>query len=168
MVRRVVGITGRIRRAALASGLSVLASVLALLIAEGVLALADYPPHNTEHQRLFGEGTLQSCGTDKGYYSAVNRQYLQALPGLEEVCLQQPGFDPAPLSESERATFTRLANRRAGIEPLLGQAKQGGQLGQSRMKHDETTLAAGYAAIGGFNLRQLTRHLLGKDIKAMT
>ena len=36
------------------------------------------------------------------------------------------------------------------------------------MKHDETTLAAGYGSIlGGFNLRQLIRHLLGKDINAM-
>ncbi len=72
------------------------------------------------------------------------------------------------LSESERATFTRLSNRRAGIEPLIGHAKQGGQLGHSRRKSDETTLAAGYAAIGGFNLRQLSRHQLGKKIKPMT
>jgi hypothetical protein len=129
---------------------------------------ASLPPMITEHQRLFGQGILRSCGTDKGYYSAANRKYLRALEGLEEFCLQQPGCDPATLSESERATFTRLADRRAGIEPLIGHAKQGGQLGQSRMKHDETTLAAGYAAIGGFNLRQLTRHRLGKDIKAMT
>jgi transposase, IS5 family len=53
------------------------------------------------------------------------------------------------------------------IEPLIGHATQGGQLGQSRMKTDDTTLAAGYAAIGGFNLRQLIHHLLGKDIKPM-
>ena len=121
-----------------------------------------------EHQRLFGEGTLRSCGTDKGYYSAANRKYLRALPGLEEVGLQQPGLDLDTLSESERATLRRLANRRAGIEPLLGHAKQGGQLGHSRMKSDATTLAAGYAAIGGFNLRQLSRHQLGKKIKPMT
>jgi hypothetical protein len=35
------------------------------------------------------------------------------------------------------------------------------------VKTDETTLAAGYGAIGGFNLRQLIRHLLGKDITLM-
>lgn len=58
-------------------------------------------------------------------------------------------------------------NRRSGIEPLIGHAKHGGQRGQSRMKQDETTLAAGYSAAGGFNLRQLVRHLLGKEIKAM-
>jgi len=121
-----------------------------------------------EHQRLFGEGTLKSGGTDKGYYSTANRNYLQALEGLEEFCLQQPGFDPATLAESEGATFTRLADRRAGIEPLIGHAKHGGQLGHSRMKQDETTLAAGYAAVGGLNLRQLSRHLRGKKIKPMT
>jgi transposase, IS5 family len=121
-----------------------------------------------EHQRLFGEGALRSCGTDKGYYSAANRKYLRALPELAEEGLQQPGLDLNTLSESERAIRRRLANRRAGIEPLLGHAKQGGQLGHSRMKADETTLAAGYAAIGGFNLRQLSRHQLDKKIKPMT
>ena len=48
-----------------------------------------------------------------------------------------------------------------GIEPVIGHAKHGGQLGRSRMEQDETTLAAGYGAIGGFNLRQLVRHLIG-------
>ena len=82
--------------------------------------------------------------------------------------LQQPGLAPDELSARAGETAARLANRRAGIEPLIGHAKHGGQLGQSRMKQDETTLAAGYASIGGFNLRQLLRHLLGKKIKAMT
>jgi transposase, IS5 family len=125
-------------------------------------------PLITEHQPLFGPGPLRSCGTDKSYYSAANRKSLRALPGLEEEGLQQPGLALNTLSESERATRRRLANRRAGIEPLIGHAKQGGQLGQSRMKQDETTLAAGYAAVGGFNLRQLIRHRLGKKIKPMT
>lgn len=129
---------------------------------------AALPPMIATHQHLFGEGTLRSCGTDKGYYSAANRKYLRALSGLEEVGLQHPGRDLTTLSESERALRRRLANRRAGIEPLLGHAKQGGQLGHSRMKADTTTLAAGYAAIGGFNLRQLSRHQLGKKIKPMT
>ena len=35
------------------------------------------------------------------------------------------------------------------------------------MQTDETTLAAGDGAIGGFNLRQFIRPLLGKDIKPM-
>jgi transposase, IS5 family len=124
-------------------------------------------PMIAAHQDLFGEGTLKSFGTDKGYYSNANRTYLRSVPGLDTFCLQQPRLDLASLSESDRATQNRLADRRAGIEPLIGHAKQGGQLGQSRMKTDDTTLAAGYGAIGGFNLRQLIRHLLGKDIKPM-
>ena len=120
-----------------------------------------------EHHSLFGHGTLHSCGTDKGYYSHANAKYLRAVAGLTEIGLQQPGQHAASRSASEEETVVRLANRRAGIEPLIGHAKHGGQLGRSRMKHDETTLAAGYAAIGGFNLRQLLRHLLDKKIKAM-
>jgi len=117
------------------------------------------------HQVLFGAGVLTSAGMDKGYYSGDNREYLQSLAGLKEYCLQQPGLDTSTLSERDAATYTRLVDRRAGIEPLISHAKQGGQLGQSRMKTDETTLAAGYSAIGGFNLRQLIRYLLGKDRK---
>jgi IS5 family transposase len=128
---------------------------------------ASVRPMIEEHQDLFGAGILTSSGMDKGYYSDVNRKYLQSLGGLKEFCLQQPGLDTSTLSERAAATYTRLVDRRAGIEPLIGHAKQGGQLGQSRMKTDETTLAAGYGAIGGFNLRQLIRHLLGKDIKLM-
>jgi IS5 family transposase len=124
-------------------------------------------PMIAAHQDLFGEGTLQSFGTDKGYYSNANRTYLRSVKGLDAFCLQRPGLDLASLSESDRATHSRLMDRRAGIEPLIGHAKQGGQLGQSRMKTDEATLAVGYGAIGGFNLRQLIRHLLGKDIKPM-
>jgi transposase, IS5 family len=119
------------------------------------------------HQRLFGVGVLTSAGTDKGYYSGANRQYLGSLAGLKECCLQQPGLDTRMLSERDAETHAHLVDRRAGIEPLIGHAKHGGQLGQSRMKTDATTLTAGYAAIGGFNLRQLIRHLLGKDIKPM-
>jgi IS5 family transposase len=89
------------------------------------------------------------------------------VKGLKECGLQQPGLDMESLTEREVEVRARLADRRAGIEPLIGHAKQGGQLGQSRMKTDDTTLAAGYSAIGGFNLRQLLRHLLGKGIKAM-
>ena len=35
------------------------------------------------------------------------------------------------------------------------------------MKTDDTILAAGYSVIGGLNLRQITRQLLGKNIKSM-
>ena len=90
-----------------------------------------------------------------------------AVVGLKAFGLQQPSQDIGSLTGSEAEVRARFADRRAGIEPLIGHAKQGGQLGQSRMKTDETTLAAGYSAIGGFNLRQLIRHLLGKGIKPM-
>jgi transposase, IS5 family len=128
---------------------------------------ASVRPMIAEHQDLFGQGVLQSFGTDKGYYSQDNHAYLRAVKGLKEFGLQQPGLDSGSLAAREAEVHARLADRRAGIEPLIGHAKQGGQLGQSRMKTDDTTLAAGYNAIGGFNLRQLLRHLLGKDIKPM-
>src|SRR5215831_3143928 len=128
---------------------------------------ASIRPMLEAHQGLFGQGVWQSFGTDKGYYSQANHDYLCAATGLKECGLQQPGLAMGSLAESEAEVRARLADRRTGIDPLIGHAKQGGQLGQSRMKTDDTTLAAGYSAIGGFNLRQLLRHLLGKDIKAM-
>ena len=56
----------------------------------------------------------------------------------------------------------QLRDRRAGIEPLIGHTKHGGQLGRSRMKSDQATLAAGYGSVLGMNLRQLIRHQQGK------
>ena len=56
----------------------------------------------------------------------------------------------------------KLYCRRAGIEALIGHAKQGGQLDRSRMKSDRTTLSAGYASVLGFNLRRLTRYARGE------
>ena len=119
------------------------------------------------HQSLFGQERLKSCGTDRGYYSSANRKYLESLESLDEFWLQQPGVDVKSLSENDAELHARLVNRRSGIEPLIGHAKHGGQLGHSRMKQDETTMAAGYSAVGGFNLHQLVRHVLGKDIKVM-
>jgi hypothetical protein len=120
----------------------------------------------SEHQQVCGHDVLASCEMDKRYYSHANHQYGQSLAGLEACCLQ-PGLDVSRLREDAAATYTRPGNRRSGIEPLMGHAKQGGQLGQSRVKTDVTTLAAGYDAIGSFNLRQLLCHLLGKNIKSM-
>ena len=51
--------------------------------------------------------------------------------------------------------------------PLCNPCQTRGAARRSRMKTDDTTLAAGYGAIGGFNLRQLIRHLLAKDIKLL-
>ena len=106
---------------------------------------ASIRPMIEAHQDLFGQGVLQSFGTDKGYYSQANHDYLCAVSGLKECGLQQPGLALGSLAESEAEVRARLADRRAGIEPLIGHAKQGGQLGQSRMKTDDTTLAAGTA-----------------------
>ena len=60
-----------------------------------------------------------------------------------------------------------LNKRRAGIEPLIGHTKQGGQLGKSRMKNDRNIEASGYGAVLGFNLRQLIRAFSMKQ-KAQT
>src|SRR5918992_2270351 len=107
---------------------------------------ASLRPMIVEHQHLFGKGVLKSLGTDKGYYSEANRRYLRWLEELEEFCLPQPGLDSEHQSPNATAIQARLLDRRSGIEPLIGHAKQGGQLGKSRMKKDETTLAAGYAS----------------------
>lgn len=124
-------------------------------------------PMIKEHQQVFGEDTLQSFGTDKGYYTTENLRYLDQHKSVNDFALQKPGFNPACLSKDDQTTLQRLSDRRAGIEPLIGHAKHGGQLNKSRMKSDQTTLAAGYGAITGFNCRQLMRHLSGIEIKAM-
>jgi transposase, IS5 family len=128
---------------------------------------ASVRPMIRTHQEVGGQDVLASCGRDQGYDSHANHQYVPSLEGRKACCLQPPGLEVSRLGEDAAETSTRLVNRRAGLEPLIGHAKQGGQLGQSRRKTDETTLAAGDGAIGGFNLRQFIRHLLGKDIKPM-
>ena len=111
-----------------------------------------------EHAHLFGEDALQSVATDKGYYSNKNVKAL-ANKNIEQIGIQVPGNTKNKninLSEEELA---HLSNRRVGIEPLIGHAKQ---LGRNRMKNDQNTEAAGYAAILGFNLKQTVRALLDK------
>jgi hypothetical protein len=103
-----------------------------------------------EHENIFGEGVLKSVGTDKGYYSKKNEKILQEK--IPEVGIQIPGN-----VKEQRTIDQELKNRRAGIEPLIGHAKNFG-LRKSRMKSDETTLASGYRSILGFNLHQLMRH----------
>ena len=61
----------------------------------------------------------------------------------------------APVDLEEK---TRLKNRRAGIEPLIGHLKQGWQMGKTRMKTDESCLSSAYTSVLGFNLRQLMRY----------
>jgi len=114
-----------------------------------------FAPMLAEHATLFGEGVLASASADKGYWSAKNQQVLTSgriVSGLQRpVNIRSRQGLPSP------EVRERLQNRRAGIEPLIGRAKHGGQLGRSRMKGDAATLAAGYASVLGFNLRQMTR-----------
>jgi hypothetical protein len=124
------------------------------------------------HQNLFGTGVLSSIATDKGYYSYENEQLL-IKTGIAEIQLPRPERTlDAPSVTTSWPIRQELHDRRAGIEPLIGHTKQGGQMGRSRMKSDETTKSSGYTAVFGFNLRQLTRYLAGevrpKNDKTMT
>lgn len=112
-----------------------------------------------EHSKLFGDQIIGTIATDKGYWSTKNHQKLLELQVHGEG-LQRPSkvkVNPNNLHLEEH-----LRNRRAGIEPLIGHAKKGGQLGKSRMKSDSATLAAGYGSVLGLNLRQMIRHQQGK------
>ena len=113
-------------------------------------------PIIAEHEKLFGSGKIETLSTDKGYYS--NKNVKHAIDkGIDKVGIQAPNSivnDVANLSVGDKEI---LYNRRSGIEPLIGHAKQGGQLGRSRMKSDKTIKASGYASVIGFNLRQLVR-----------
>ena len=112
------------------------------------------------HQELFGKEKAISTALDKGYYSKNNKHILKEMTG-DAIGLQQPGKSLIAYTEEELKKQSELVNRRAGIEPLIGHAKHGGQLGISRMKSDETTESSGYSAILGFNGRQLIRYLKG-------
>ena len=118
-----------------------------------------------DHQRLFGSGTLKSLSADKGYWSMNNLKALLS-ENIKEPGLQRPSNIKSRLGRFDEDREQKLANRRAGIEPLIGHVKKGGQLGRSRMKSDTATLAAGYASVSGFNLRQLIRYHQGKGRKA--
>ena len=121
-----------------------------------------------EHQAIFGLGVLESYGADKGFHTSKNQAYLNQLKGLLESALQRPGISfNGCLFKEEEENYLRLSDRRSGIEPVIGHIKHGGQLGKSKMKSDQSTLAAGYRSIVGYNLRCLKRHLIGKEIKPM-
>ncbi len=114
-----------------------------------------------EHKEIFN-ADINSVATDKGYYSKKNEKSL-LKEGVKEIGIQRPAniksSHPQSLSEECQE---KLVNRRSGIEPLIGHAKHGGQLGRSRMKSDRTTESSGFSSILGFNLRQLIRHQAGK------
>lgn len=119
----------------------------------------------SEHQQLFGKKSLRSISADKAYYSAANVRCLKGAH-VKEIGLQPPANTKRTTGLVQGATMQKLKDRRAGIEPLIGHAKHGGQLGKSRMKSDAATLAAGYGAVLGLNLRQMIRHKTGKMKKA--
>jgi hypothetical protein len=107
-------------------------------------------PMVQEHEHVFGEGALESLGTDKGYYTKKNEKELREK--ISEVGIQIPGN-----VKEQRKIDQALKDRRAGIEPLIGHVKNFG-LRKSKMKSDQTTLAAGYRSVLGFNLHQFMKH----------
>lgn len=107
-----------------------------------------------EHQKIFGEGILESVTTDKGYYTNDNVEYVEKLTGNADG-IQRPCNVKDQVQALQKE---ELYNRRAGVEPIIGHAKQYG-LEKSKMKSDTTTLASGYRSIMGFNLHQLVRNL---------
>ena len=116
-----------------------------------------------EHQNLFGKNAIDSATADKGYYSSANEQLLLDAK-VQEVGITRPSKIKKEKLHDD-VTIERLQNRRAGIEPIIGHIKHKGQLGRSRMKTDKGTLSAGYSAVLGFNLRQITRYQSGKVLK---
>jgi IS5 family transposase len=108
-----------------------------------------------EHAALFGQERLKSAAADKGYWRADNQQALTSRGIVSG--LQPPRTVKSKLGAPSPEVQERLRNRRAGIEALISHTKHGGQLGKSRMKSDAASLAAGYASVFGFNLRQLIR-----------
>lgn len=116
-------------------------------------------PFLEEYTELFGNEIIANVATDKGYWSRKNQKELldRKIP-IEG--FQKPG--KRKQKKVNIALQEALQNRRAGIEPLIGHIKKGGQLGKSRMKSDAATLAAGYGSVLGFNLRQTIRWQQGK------
>lgn len=115
----------------------------------------------SDHEQLFGVALLDSVAVDKGYYAASN-QYLLEAKGVTEIGLPRPGRDfKVRANPTPGEVLEQLHNRRAGIEAIIGHIKHSGQMDRSRMKSDRTTLAAGYASVLGFNLRQLKRYAIG-------
>lgn len=110
-------------------------------------------PMLSKHQHLFGGIEIEELGTDKGYFSKTNEEAAEEF--MSQTSVLHLGYQYEDTLEEDDA---RVRDHRAGIEAVIGHIKHGGQLGKSRMKTDEATLAAGYAAMLGFNLRQLMRY----------
>jgi len=107
-----------------------------------------------------------SAGTDKGYYTKDNEQFLLDLK-VPEVALQKINrkYNDPPDNPLSPERLEELINRRSGIEGVIGHLKRRFQMGRSRMKSDRTTESSGYCSMLGFNLAQLTRFLTGEALK---
>lgn len=117
---------------------------------------ASLPVMLEQHQQLFGLRTLNSVATDRGYASKENRNILIDAE-VREIGMQlQSVKEQSSLTDIE--TTSKLKNRRAGIEPLIGHLKHGWQMSKSRMKKDASCLSSAYTSVLGFNLRQLMRY----------
>ena len=75
-----------------------------------------------EHGAIFDEKALESVTTDKGYYSQVNIKFVEAMTGNADG-VQRP---VNVKNQVEAPRKEELFNRRAGVEPLIGHAKQFG------------------------------------------
>jgi hypothetical protein len=129
------------------------------ILASSTLRMEDkhsLAPLIEEHINIFGKDAIDSIGADKGYWSARNLKAAKEAK-TKFIGLQCPKNIKDTRWQPEEQIHQQLINRRAGIEPLIGHVKKGGQLGKSRMKSDTATLAAGYSSILGFNLRQLMK-----------
>lgn len=115
-----------------------------------------------EHELLFGKNKMDSLATDKGYYSERNiRRALKK--NISEIGIQIPRNTKLKNVGLSDEANQRLRNRRAGIEPLIGHLKRGGQMGKTRMKNDQNVEASAYTSVLGFNLRQIMKILVTRD-----
>lgn len=112
------------------------------------------------HSTVFDTMPRTYC-TDRGMSSSENLE-LCLSAGVEKIAIQPKGKARALVS---RQDLHRLANRRAGIEPRIGDLKRRG-MGRSRMKTDIGDLISGYRSALSRNLTLLMRDLRTNAIDA--
>ena len=120
-------------------------------------------PMLQKHAELFRAKTLESLGTDKGYYKAGNIKKAKKA-GVKNIGIQAPVNLKHSINATDPMIQEQIRCRRAGMEPLIGHAKRFG-LGKSKMKTDETTHSSGFRSLLGFNLSQLERYMKSKTPK---
>ncbi|MEI8135682.1 MAG: transposase, partial [bacterium] len=79
-------------------------------------------PMLDEHQKLFGEGELNSISADKGYWSSKNLK-AAAERKVDNIGLQAPSNIKNKKFLPTKEIQDELRDRRAGIEPLIGHVK---------------------------------------------